>query len=315
MRDIKININTGTLKWTEDFIKCDGKHLLLETLAFSNYFGSGDENKKKRDLQTETLLTIRGLANTSFGITEFKKDKEFLKFLVLFLDHPDRNAKDTVLFLLAQFCTLDEENFNGFELVLEAFNFYKIVKQEKHRFETFVRVLKDSKHPENKFNACCLLNGLITGSENETHRIKIQKEFMNLGLETQFKEFIKNEVENKDIFEEVNNISYDNIKIQMEFFLGELEESMEDLKELDLNELKDPLTIVQVLNDKLEGLDAYDNLMSILTQLVLYSRFSDNEEKKRFAIRRMGVIRKNNNKINKKRMMEILQNSQKKNYY
>jgi len=103
---------------------------------------------------------------------------------------------------------------------------------------------------------------------------------MNLGLETQFKEFIKNEVENKDIFEEVNNISYDNIKIQMEFFLGELEESMEDLKELDLNELKDPLTIVQVLNDKLEGLDAYDNLMSILTQLVLYSRFSDNEEKK-----------------------------------
>jgi len=169
MRDIKININTGTLKWTEDFIKCDGKHLLLETLAFSNYFGSGDENKKKRDLQTETLLTIRGLANTSFGITEFKKDKEFLKFLVLFLDHPDRNAKDTVLFLLAQFCTLDEENFNGFELVLEAFNFYKIVKQEKHRFETFVRVLKDSKHPENKFNACCLLNGLITGSEKMKH--------------------------------------------------------------------------------------------------------------------------------------------------
>jgi hypothetical protein len=56
----------------------------------------------------------------------------------------------------------------------------------------------------------------------------------------------------------------------MEFFLGEIEESLEDLKELDLNELKDPLTISQVLCDKLEGLDAYDNLMSILTQLGLF---------------------------------------------
>jgi hypothetical protein len=111
-------------------------------------------------------MTIRGLANTSFGITEFKKDIEFLKFLVLFLDHPEKNAKDTVLFLLAQFCTFDEENFNGFEFCLEAFNFYKIVKHEKNRFETFVRVLKDAKHPEIKFNACCLLNGLITGNKH-----------------------------------------------------------------------------------------------------------------------------------------------------
>jgi len=247
----------------------------LETLATSNFFAKG-EDKKKSQVQIESIYCLRGIANTTLGMEEFKKDKEALKLLVLFLDHTSVYAKGNVVFLLAQFCTIEDENYNGFDLVLQSLNYFKLIKREKFRFETLAKNIKEVKDPDFKFDACCLVNGLISGSENETHRLRIQKELVNQGLLEYYKEFIQNETDNKNLYEE----TYDTIKKQMEYFISEIEESLEEPHELNLNDFKDPLSIAQVLTDRLEGTDAFDNLMNILTQLLLFSRFSEDEEKR-----------------------------------
>jgi hypothetical protein len=179
LRDIKTLILTGTLKWVDDFVKNDGKQIFMETLAVSNYFKI--EDKKKATLISETLLALRGLCNTDIGMNDFKNDKDALKILILFLDTPTNSAKETVTFLVAQFCTIQDNNYDGFGLVLDAMNYFKKIKNEKFRFETLVKNIKENKVANIKFDSCCLVNGLISGSESEVHRLRIQKEFLYLG--------------------------------------------------------------------------------------------------------------------------------------
>jgi len=45
----------------------------LETLATSNFFAKGEDKKKKSQVQIESIYCLRGIANTTLGMEEFKK--------------------------------------------------------------------------------------------------------------------------------------------------------------------------------------------------------------------------------------------------
>jgi hypothetical protein len=271
IRDIKTLVLTGSLQWVADFIKNDGKSLIYETLALTSIF-SKEEDKKKSLIQTETLLTLRGLANTTIGMEEYKKDNlEGMRLLIMYLDHPSNQAKTQVAFLAAQFCTLIEDDFDGFRIVLDAFNYYKLIKKEKTRFETLVKNIKENKIAELKFDSCCLVNGLISGSEDEIERTLIQKELLSLGLNDYYESFIKNETNNKDLYEE----QYDEIKKQMTFFMTEVEDILPTTSDLKITDFNDLSSISLVLTERLEISNAYDSLMNILTQMLLFSRFGE----------------------------------------
>jgi len=65
---------------------------LIEALATSNFFDKLSD-KKKASALSETIQTLKGLANTAPGRDEIKKDKNALKIVLLLLDHVNVSVK------------------------------------------------------------------------------------------------------------------------------------------------------------------------------------------------------------------------------
>jgi len=196
----------------------------------------------------------------------FLKEKGIMMNLVLALDGSDPNARSEIHFLLAIIASWETSDL-GYKLVFEAFNYYSLVKREQARFEDLVNVIKEDKEYERKARALMLVNALITSAPDDATRLVLQKEFFNLGL--------------LDILENFKSSSdSETFNTQSQVF----EEDMKDMKkELNSEELKDPISIVKLLNVQIPNSNpSYGSLMNILWRLLVYAGYGLEKSKDKF---------------------------------
>ena len=107
----------------------------------------------------------------------------FLPFLIFFLFqiHKKLRTKALVLELLAAICLVK----GGHDIILRAFDNFKLELGEHHRFETLMHYFS---HPESfqiEFMVACMqfINIVVHSVENMNFRVALQWEFSSLGLE------------------------------------------------------------------------------------------------------------------------------------
>ena len=109
----------------------------------------------------------------------FLQEREAVRTLALILDSPQISLKIEVLYLLAVICSWSDD---GFDLVLDAMNFYKLVKREPQRFYFLVKNLKEIKDDEFRSHVMMMINALLSSPNDDSTRIYIQKQLLNLGI-------------------------------------------------------------------------------------------------------------------------------------
>ena len=95
--------------------------------------------------------------------------------------HKKLRTKALVLELLAAICLVK----GGHDIILRAFDNFKLELGEQHRFETLMQFFS---HPESfqiEFMVACMqfINIVVHSVENMNFRVALQWEFTNLGLE------------------------------------------------------------------------------------------------------------------------------------
>jgi len=71
----------------------------------------------------------------------FIKHRKSVEMIAKVMDSENVKTKTQIFFLLATVCVYSEE---GFWLTLDIVNHFKILKREKRRFETIVKLLKET---------------------------------------------------------------------------------------------------------------------------------------------------------------------------
>jgi len=146
----------------------------------------------------------------------FLEEKDAVRNLALILDSDNIKTRIEVLYLLAIVCSWSNA---GFELVLDAFNHYKLVKRESTRFADLVKNLKTVKDQEYKGHIMMMINALLSSPPEETTRIFLQKEFRNLGLMDIVAVSVTISIENLSIVVGVErNFRYRNFGCTIEYF-------------------------------------------------------------------------------------------------
>ena len=107
--------------------------------------------------------------------------KIILSLLLIFQIHKKLRTKALVLELLAAICLVK----GGHDIILRAFDNFKLELGEQHRFETLMQFFS---HPESfqiEFMVACMqfINIVVHSVENMNFRVALQWEFTNLGLE------------------------------------------------------------------------------------------------------------------------------------
>ena len=71
---------------------------------------------------------------------------------------------------------------DGHRLLLRAMNEYRLIKNEKHRFQGLLKSLKKATTTEQKLGYMYLINALINSPTDIDLRVAIRSEFLRLGL-------------------------------------------------------------------------------------------------------------------------------------
>lgn len=170
------------ISWIEEFIKLEGIQLLCSLLAKT-------ELSKDLDIQEQCILCLKAVVNCELGMNEFLKCSDSIKSLSWILEFsqvPTETKAEQflrirclVMFLLCVICNYSEQ---GFWIVLDTMNHYKLVKREKVRFEHLATAFKTIPDLKHKAHCLALINTLITSANNQIIRSNIWSEFMSLDV-------------------------------------------------------------------------------------------------------------------------------------
>jgi hypothetical protein len=288
LQKIQIQLRTGPISWVNTFIQNDGIYAISEAVAHTNLL----QNKKSKEdalKQAECIKCFRAILNTSIGIETFLSDRDTVRNLALVLSSDSISVRSQVLFLLAIICSWSDQ---GYMLVLDALNHYKLVKREKQRFEDIVNTLRETTSIDFRLNALLLFNSLLTQSPEEGTRILLQKEFSKLGMMSIIQEFkqemfqvtqmdntISSSTDNSSLGSndasggglDSEEDDYDNLQRQLIYFEEEMANGWGDVGSVKFYD--DPLEIAKLLNHQLAGHDAHNHYLNVLYDLLKYSGY------------------------------------------
>lgn len=246
-------IRTNPISWTEQFLENGGIKGLLSFLASTNVL----QNKKSQDekeLQRLIIECFHWIVQTHTGRESFIREKELIHTCCLLLDSDQEIVKIQLLGILT---LLTNHSIQGFNLVLDSFNHYKLVKREKKRFFDIIRSLMSKSSIDYYLSVFTFFNQLLFSSPDSTTRLLIYNEFNQLCID--------------DIMKELKKIDNKSLNDQFKIFKNFEKEKM------NLEELSDPKSIVQLMTIRLSGSDDYYHFMNILLDLLLYSGYEGYE--------------------------------------
>jgi septal ring factor EnvC (AmiA/AmiB activator) len=288
LKNIQMLLRTGPIEWVHCFIASDGIAALSHTLSRTNLLS---DSKSESDIakQMECLLCLKAIFNTRYGVDIFLSDCDSVRTLVLVLNSKSSSVRSLAMFLLAILCSWSEQ---GYKLVIDSFNYYKLVRSEKYRFHDIIHYFMKSEEQEYRLNSMLLFNALLIGCPEDGTHIYLQREFMRHGLSAyvtrlinQFSKLIHNDPAvrkslRKSLKPQTQKIGVQRVKApvnqQMDEFgqlmkqLLEFEQEMtEGFPSLDIN-FDNPVDVAMKLASELPH-EEYIAFKNIMYDLYLYT--------------------------------------------
>ncbi|XP_044753453.1 formin-like protein isoform X1 [Coccinella septempunctata] len=128
------------------------------------------------------IMCMRAIMNNKYGFNMVIQHREAINCISLSLIHKRLRTKALVLELLAAICLVK----GGHEIILSAFDNFKEVCHEKHRFETLMNYFLNYEVFNIEFMVACMqfVNIIVHSVENMNFRVHLQYEFTALNLDS-----------------------------------------------------------------------------------------------------------------------------------
>jgi hypothetical protein len=128
-----------------------------------------------------SIMCLRAIMNNKYGFNLVFKHDEAITCIALSLNHRSLRTKALVLELLAAICLVK----GGHEIILSAFDRFKDICSEKHRFQTLMGYFMNFDMFHIEFMVACMqfINIVVHSVEDMNFRVHLQHEFTQLGLD------------------------------------------------------------------------------------------------------------------------------------
>uniref|UniRef100_A0A673KMQ1 Formin-like protein 3 n=1 Tax=Sinocyclocheilus rhinocerous TaxID=307959 RepID=A0A673KMQ1_9TELE len=191
---------------------CQIKYSLCELLTLSFYFSYGSAANSKtiknsrlvsqKDDVHVCIMCLRAIMNYQYGFNLVMSHAHAVNETALSLNNKNPRTKALVLELLAAVCLVR----GGHEIILSAFDNFKEVCKEKHRFEKLMEYFR-SEDGNIDFMVACMqfINIVVHSVEDMNFRVHLQYEFTKLGLD--------------DFLEKSKHTESDKLSVQIQAYL------------------------------------------------------------------------------------------------
>jgi gluconate kinase len=179
---IKIKNNFKKLPegWIAQFFEDGGLDMITMQLSSTNIL-SGYPLDFELEEQKLIIQLLRSMIKTNIGFNFFLKDTNLFRFLILILtSSQDDDLISSISLLISIACSVGEDE--GFNQVLNAFQYTFIVKNEKKRFQSFIELFDKVKNVNTNINLLLLLNELLASSPNDSISFEIYQDLKDLNI-------------------------------------------------------------------------------------------------------------------------------------
>ncbi|XP_069735641.1 formin-like protein 3 isoform X4 [Phaenicophaeus curvirostris] len=193
LRELEISLRTNHIGWVREFLNDENKGLdvLVNYLSFAQCAVIYGTLPSRRALKNSRLVSqkddvhlcimcLRAIMNYQYGFNLVMSHPHAVNEIALSLNNKNPRTKALVLELLAAVCLVR----GGHEIILAAFDNFKEVCKEKHRFERLMEYFRNEDSSIDFMVACMqFINIVVHSVEDMNFRVHLQYEFTKLGLE------------------------------------------------------------------------------------------------------------------------------------
>uniref|UniRef100_A0AAQ4QNI5 Formin-like 3 n=1 Tax=Gasterosteus aculeatus aculeatus TaxID=481459 RepID=A0AAQ4QNI5_GASAC len=148
------------------------------------------------------IMCLRAIMNYQYGFNMVMSHAHAVNEIALSLNNKNSRTKALVLELLAAVCLVR----GGHEIILSAFDHFKEVCKEKHRFERLMDYFRSEEGNIDYMVACMqFINIVVHSVEDMNFRVHLQYEFTKLGLD--------------DYLEKCKHTESDKLSVQIQAYL------------------------------------------------------------------------------------------------
>uniref|UniRef100_A0A674K9L8 Formin like 3 n=1 Tax=Terrapene triunguis TaxID=2587831 RepID=A0A674K9L8_9SAUR len=191
LRELEISLRTNHIGWVREFLNDENKGLdvLVEYLSFAQCAVITLPSRKalknsrlvsQKDDVHVCIMCLRAIMNYQYGFNLVMSHPHAVNEIALSLNNKNPRTKALVLELLAAVCLVR----GGHEIILAAFDNFKEVCKETHRFEKLMDYFRNEDSSIDFMVACMqFINIVVHSVEDMNFRVHLQYEFTKLGLE------------------------------------------------------------------------------------------------------------------------------------
>uniref|UniRef100_A0A4W5QBL8 Formin-like 3 n=1 Tax=Hucho hucho TaxID=62062 RepID=A0A4W5QBL8_9TELE len=193
LRELEISLRTNHIGWVREFLNDEnrGLDILVEYLSFAQcavIYGTAPNSKtiknsrlvSQKDDVHVCIMCLRAIMNYQYGFNLVMSHAHAVNEIALSLNNRNSRTKALVLELLAAVCLVR----GGHEIILSAFDNFKEVCKEKHRFEKLMDYFRVEDGNIDFMVACMqFINIVVHSVEDMNFRVHLQYEFTKLGLD------------------------------------------------------------------------------------------------------------------------------------
>uniref|UniRef100_A0A3B1KGJ3 Formin-like 3 n=1 Tax=Astyanax mexicanus TaxID=7994 RepID=A0A3B1KGJ3_ASTMX len=215
LRELEISLRTNHIGWVREFLNDEnrGLDILVEYLSFAQcavIYGTAANNKtiknsrlvSQKDDVHVCIMCLRAIMNYQYGFNMVMSHAHAVNEIALSLNNKNSRTKALVLELLAAVCLVR----GGHEIILSAFDNFKEVCKEKHRFEKLMDYFRCEDGNIDFMVACMqFINIVVHSVEDMNFRVHLQFEFTKLGLD--------------DFLEKSKHTESDKLSVQIQAYL------------------------------------------------------------------------------------------------
>lgn len=231
LRDLEISLRTNNIQWVREFLNEEngGLDVLVEYLQWLNKAMTTEETMETRNGTMTSksgksvkkgqgspshlahtrddvhvcIMCCRAIMNFQYGFNLIINHNLCINAIALSLNHKSPRTKALVLELLAAVCLVK----GGHEIILQAFDHFKMYCNEKRRFESMFEYFKKYEDTNIDFMVACMqfINIVVHSVEEMNFRAYLQYEFTALGLD--------------EYLEKLKNTESDRLQVQIQAYL------------------------------------------------------------------------------------------------
>ncbi|XP_067880696.1 formin-like protein 3 isoform X5 [Heterodontus francisci] len=215
LRELEISLRTNYIGWVREFLNDEnqGLNVLVDYLSFAQcavIYNTLPDRKllknsrlvSQKDDVHVCIMCLRAVMNYQYGFNLVMSHPHAVNEIALSLNNKNPRTKALVLELLAAVCLVR----GGHEIILSAFDHFKEVCKEKHRFENLMEYFRNEDSNIDFMVACMqFINIVVHSVEDMNFRVHLQFEFTKLGLD--------------EFLEKSKNTESDKLQVQIQAYL------------------------------------------------------------------------------------------------